>query len=188
ACNQALTKRVGDREEHDRYGECRLQEAFGRRGGMGDQHIGPQADQLFRKCLNSVCIGIPPTIINSNIAAILPAALLKASLKWGDAPPDVGIGFGDRHQYANPADPLRLLRPRRERPRGCRAADQRDELAPPHSSTSSAIARTSGGMVRPSVLAVLRFITSSNLVGCNTGRSDGFSPLRMRPVQTPARG
>jgi len=34
----------------------------------------------------------------------------------------------------------------------------------------------------PSALAALRLMTSSNLVGCSTGRSDGFSPLRMRPA------
>ena len=34
-----------------------------------------------------------------------------------------------------------------------------------------------GGMVRPSALAVLRLITSSNLVGCCTGRSAGFAPF-----------
>jgi hypothetical protein len=32
----------------------------------------------------------------------------------------------------------RLLRPRRERPRYCRAAEQRDDLAASHSITSSA--------------------------------------------------
>jgi hypothetical protein len=31
-------------------------------------------------------------------------------------------------------------------------------------------------------LAVLRLITSSNLVGTMTGRSDGLTPLRIRPV------
>src|SRR5262249_61859355 len=34
------------------------------------------------------------------------------------------------------------------------------------------------GMLRPSAFAVLRLITSSNLVDCNTGRSEGFAPLR----------
>jgi NADH-quinone oxidoreductase subunit D len=34
--------------------------------------------------------------------------------------------------------------------------------------------------VRPSALAVFKLITSSNLVGACTGRSAGFSPLRMR--------
>jgi hypothetical protein len=31
-------------------------------------------------------------------------------------------------------------------------------------------------------LAVLRFTTKSNFVGCNTGKSPGFSPLRVRAV------
>ena len=46
-----------------------------------------------------------------------------------------------------------------------RGAEQRHELAALHSITSSAIASRDGGTVRPSVLAVLRLITSSNLVG-----------------------
>jgi len=42
-----------------------------------------------------------------------------------------------------------------------------------------------GGTSRPGALAVGKLMTSSNLVGCTTGRSAGFSPLRMRPVYTP---
>jgi hypothetical protein len=49
-----------------------------------------------------------------------------------------------------------------------------------YSITSSARASSEGGTVRPSALAVLRLITSSNLVGACTGRAAGFSPLRMR--------
>jgi hypothetical protein len=49
-----------------------------------------------------------------------------------------------------------------------------------HSITASACASTVGGTMRPRVFAVLRFITSSYLVGACTGRSAGFSPLRMR--------
>jgi hypothetical protein len=49
-----------------------------------------------------------------------------------------------------------------------------------YSITSSARASTDGGIVRPSAFAVLRLITSSYLVGACTGRSAGFSPLRMR--------
>jgi hypothetical protein len=45
--------------------------------------------------------------------------------------------------------------------------------------TSSARARIEGGTVRPSSFDVLRFTTASNRVGCWTGRSAGFSPLRM---------
>ena len=49
-----------------------------------------------------------------------------------------------------------------------------------YSITSSARASKDGGRVRPSAFAVLRLITSSYLVGACTGRSAGFSPLRMR--------
>src|SRR5215471_14882435 len=46
--------------------------------------------------------------------------------------------------------------------------------------TSSARASSVGGTSRPSSLAVLRLITNLYLVGAWTGRSAGFSPLRMR--------
>src|SRR5262249_16451425 len=75
----------------------------------------------------------------------------------------------------------RLLRRCRERPRRC-AAEQRDELAPLHSITSSAATSSLSGTVRPSILAVSALMTSSNFVDCMTGRSAGFAPLRMRPV------
>src|SRR5258705_3046276 len=49
-----------------------------------------------------------------------------------------------------------------------------------YSITSSAISNTRSGMVRPSALAVRRLIMNSNVVGCSTGRSAGFAPLKMR--------
>src|SRR5262249_48091912 len=52
---------------------------------------------------------------------------------------------------------------------------------------SSARASSVGGIWMPSALAVLRLITSSYLVGCWTGRSPGFSPLRMRSTYPAAR-
>src|SRR5262249_8298602 len=74
----------------------------------------------------------------------------------------------------------RLLRSCNERPRRRCAAEKSDELASPHSITSSARAISDAGTLRPSVRAVFRLMTSSNFVGCSTGRSDGLSPLRMR--------
>ena len=59
--------------------------------------------------------------------------------------------------------------------------------APSYSITSSARASSIGGTSRPSVLAVLRLMTSSYLVGACTGRSPGFSPLRMRSTYDAAR-
>src|SRR5215475_14686231 len=51
-----------------------------------------------------------------------------------------------------------------------RAADERDELAPPHSITSSVRASSVGGTFRPRTFAVLRLMFSSTLVTCRTGK------------------
>src|SRR5215469_4830172 len=57
----------------------------------------------------------------------------------------------------------------------------------PHLITLSALASTLGGTVRPIWLAVLRLITSSNFVGCSTGRSAGFAPFRILSTYLAAR-
>ncbi len=46
-----------------------------------------------------------------------------------------------------------------------------------HSIARSARSRSSDGIVRPKVLAILRLITSSNVVGCSTSSSPGLAPL-----------
>src|SRR5262249_17047339 len=74
-----------------------------------------------------------------------------------------------------------LLRARRERPR-CSRADERDELASPHSITSSATTRRSRAISRLSNLAVLRLMTNSYLVGCSMGRSAGLAPFKILPT------
>src|SRR5215831_8222589 len=74
-----------------------------------------------------------------------------------------------------------------DRPRCCRTAEQRDELAPFHSITSSARCCKNHGTSSPSVLAVLRLMTSSNLVGCSIGRSAGLAPLRILSTKTARR-
>src|SRR5215471_20720232 len=51
-----------------------------------------------------------------------------------------------------------------------RAAEQRDELASLHSITLSARSTSPAGTSCPIVFAALRLMTSSNRVGCSTGR------------------
>src|SRR5262245_12559828 len=118
-----------------------------------------------------------PAILDPQVAVLAPAQLLQHLLErreFGTA------GDGTTREHADAADPFAPLRPRRERPRPC-AAEQRDERpAAGHSITSSARARSVSGTESPSALAVLRFTTNSYLVGACTGRSAGFSPLRMR--------
>src|SRR5262245_46384709 len=53
--------------------------------------------------------------------------------------------------------------------------------------TSSARRSRDGGIVIPSALAVLRLITSSNFIGCSTGKSAGLAPLRILSTYVAAR-
>src|SRR5262249_53324101 len=75
-----------------------------------------------------------------------------------------------------------LLGTRSAWPNSSRTGDKGDERAALHSITSSARAISEGGTVRPSAFAVFKLITNSNFLGCNTGKSAGLSPLRMRPA------
>src|SRR5262245_291458 len=113
-----------------------------------------------------------------------------------DARDDVGKGArGERHDHRNSLRRigLRPSEARRGWKRG-RARGQMQKISagkfhfePPshHSITSSATASSDIGTVRPSVFAVLRLMTSSNFVGCITGRSAGLAPLRIRPTYMP---
>ena len=67
----------------------------------------------------------------------------------------------------------------------CIAAAENDYVTG-YSINSSTLASSVGGTVRPSALAVLRFMISSNAVACRTGRSAGFVPLRIWPAYVPA--
>jgi hypothetical protein len=51
-----------------------------------------------------------------------------------------------------------------------------------HSMTLSARASSAGDTMRPSAFAVFRLMPNSYLFGACTGRSAGFSPLRMRSM------
>jgi hypothetical protein len=62
-------------------------------------------------------------------------------------------------------------------PTAVQRANRSLKRSAPQSINASAVARSADGAFNPSVLAVLRLMASSNLVGCSTGRSDGFAPL-----------
>jgi hypothetical protein len=62
-------------------------------------------------------------------------------------------------------------------PKGANNGSQAD-----YSITSSARASSVAGISTPSVLAVLRLITSSNFVGCITGKSAGLAPFKIWPA------
>src|SRR5262249_20365526 len=97
------------------------------------------------------------------------------------------IRFHVGEKRTNQLDAIVMLRPHHERP-CCRCPPaQGEKFAPLHSITSSARASSVGGISRPSAFAVVRFTTSSNLVGCSTGMSPGSAPRKIRSTKSAAR-
>src|SRR5215472_8354719 len=153
---------------------------------MCEDHVGLQRDQFFRECLR-LCTGRRKASVDADIAAFRPSTLFQPLPECREASLGFRIVLGERHEHTDAPRSLALLRARHQRPRHRRAAEKRDELAAPHSITSSARASSVGGISIPRAFAVLRLITSSYLVGACTGRSAGFSPLRMRSMYPAAR-
>jgi hypothetical protein len=145
---------------------------------INDDNFDVHSDEFLRECAKYVDVetGIP--LFDPNVAAILVAQ--------GFEPISEVCKIGaDRFRSLQESDHWHrgLLRARRERARQRCAAEQRDELAPPdHSITSSARASNLSGTARASVFAALRLMTNWNFVGRMTGKSAGFSPLRIRPA------
>src|SRR5262249_36655486 len=153
------------------HGGCRGE------GGHGN-HGHATADEVCHERRQAIVSALHPVVLNHHVLALDVTGFAE-----GFAEPSAKARRVLGRSGAEKADDRhrRLLRTRRERPRR-RAAEQRDEVAAPHSITSSARPSSVGATSKPSVLAVWALITSSNLVDCTTGRSAGFSPLRMRPL------
>src|SRR5262249_26534155 len=154
---------------------CRL---FGLKSfGISERmdHLNLKPNELSQEFFSGFPASLRPPILDRNIATFDPAEFAqpaqKRSAKRACRAAAAGAEKAHGPQFS------RLLRPRRERP--CRCAEPRDEIPPSHSITSSASASSVGGMVRPSALAVLRLMTSSNLVTCSTGMSAGFAPRKI---------
>src|ERR1035437_10558317 len=149
--------------ENDRYGrgrrlcrECRRSGDLGNHGHLATNQIGFHSRQ-------SIVLAPRPTVFDRYILAFDITGFTQAMSEGGKPR---RVCFGRRAVQHPNYRHRQLLRARSKRPCGCSAAESQDELAPPHSITSSAVVSSDGGTVRPSALAVLRLMTSSNLTGC----------------------
>src|SRR5262245_2684992 len=102
------------------------------------------------------------------------------------------LSLGSHRERLAPSRPATLLAARqRRRPDAENFGGEVSFLNLPltshHSITPSARASSVSSTVRPSALAFLKLITSSYLVGAWTGKSAGFSPLRMRSTYAAGR-
>src|SRR5262249_37630118 len=146
-----------------------------------DNDVDLVLDELGRDLGVALAAAFRPAVLDCDGTALDPAEFAQPLHEGGNplAPP---CRCG-RAQESYSWKLAWLLRARLERPCSRRAAEERDEMAPPHHSiTSSARARSVGGNASPSTLAVFKLMMNSNLVDCTTGKSAGFSPLRMRPA------
>src|SRR5262249_25436280 len=181
--NAAELNRVAAGCEDDRDRRSRRLGRNCRGGVTRSDHCHLTAYKIGCEVGQSIVLVLRPAILDRHVLAFDVAGFTSALPECGQKVRIVG-----RRQAAEKPDHRhrRLLRARRERPRDYRAAEQRNEIAPPHSITSSASASSLSGTVRPSVFAVLRLTTNSYLVGACTGRSTGFAPLRMRSTYSAA--
>ena len=67
-------------------------------------------------------------------------------------------------------------------PKGARSRQSASQQTSGYSINSWAATSIDVGIVRPSIFAVFALTTSSNIVGCWTGSSFGFSPRSMRSM------
>src|SRR5262245_30147187 len=180
--DEAAAERIDDVYEQDWDGVRFLHERGYRRRGYADKEIGLEIDELPSECAHLSGPASAPTKFDADVAAFRPAQLLQPLLQSCNATLRLRIVCGVSAQHRDPPYPVRRLRRRsaRRKQPSSHTAEKHDERAPLHSITSSARPSSIGGTMRPIVLAVFRLITSSNLVGCWTGRSAGFSPMSMR--------
>src|SRR5262245_28569630 len=101
-------------------------------------------------------------MLDSDIVFLRPSEPFQLSLKHGDVTACSRIVLVAARKDADPPHFLGRLCETGPRQGHRRAAEQRDELPPSHSITSSARAISVAGTSRPSAFAVLRLITSSS--------------------------
>jgi hypothetical protein len=94
-----------------------------------------QADQLLRERSYSIDVTAGPTKVDPHVATIGPTQARKRLRERREAGLPLGIVFVARHEHADAAHSLALLRASRKGP-SRRAAEEGDEIAPVHRSGS----------------------------------------------------
>ena len=141
-------------------------------------HRHATADEVIHERRQAMVLAVHPVVLDHHVLAFDVAGVVEAFAGRSD----IAYGVLGRPAVDEADYRRRLLRAYRERPCDRRAAEQRDELAARHSITSSARPTSGSGTLRPSALAVFRLMINSTLVVRWTGRSPGFSPLRILPT------
>ena len=181
--------RIRDFGEDDRDCAALALHGSSNRRRTGEDDVGLQGDQLFREHLVLIGSIRREADVDTDVAVFRPPELLEPLPECRKLGLRFRIVLSSVHQHADASQLVRLLRFGDERRKGEAADCEPAEKGAPVHQWMISSARTSSdcGMARPSVLAVLRLMTSSNFVGCSTGRSAGVAPVRILCTKPAAR-
>ena len=122
ACDEAGADGIADTHEHDGHLARRLQQRRQRRGPIDHDGIRRQRDQLGRAPAQEFAVARTDAVLDPDVAPHDPSQLLQTLMKGCHASLPFRIVRGPRAEHPDAAHALALLRPRRERPRSCCAA------------------------------------------------------------------
>src|SRR5438067_5881830 len=160
ARDEPVLDRVVQTDADDGNGLGCLPGCGGSRGGRrnDDAHLEP--DHLFGQRVQPVVLTLGIPLIEQDVVANNPSRRAQSS-------PESVLQKRNGGSRAEIPDARRLVGPTLRAPGGGErgsSAEKSEDVAPPHSMTSSARASSDGGKVRPRAFAVFRLMTSSNLV------------------------
>jgi len=131
AVDEARRDRISDDREYDRHGMGCLQQLPHGVAAVSQDDV-RRKPHHFRSVFADVGIGRGPTCIDPHIAADALAQLRQFLQERPDPRLVLWIFRGCWQEHANTTHAFALLGLRDQRPRRRRAANKRDELAPPH--------------------------------------------------------
>src|SRR5262249_12845097 len=117
-----------------------------RSGAVRKNHAHTARNKIGRQCRKPIKLVLRPAKFDGNVAALNVAGFVEP---FPETRQETSFPFG-RTKAAISDHRHGGLRTRRERPNDCRTCNTFDELAPPHSITSSARSRMDEGTSRPS--------------------------------------
>src|SRR6516225_2139964 len=135
AGHQTLSDRIVDDIEYNRDGTSRLFQCGSDRRPASDDEVRCRTYQLLRIGSDRAQVSTGISMLASDLAVLGPPERLEPLPKRNNAGQRFRIVLDVRMEERDATHARRLLRSRRERPRGRRAADKRDEVASVHSTT-----------------------------------------------------
>jgi hypothetical protein len=159
ASDHAAADRVGGIREYDRYGAGRPLKRQRHDTPGRENDVGCKRDQFRGMATIDFWVTCSPAEVDAHIPADAPARFLQPLQECRETPLSFRIFCGEVHEHADPAHFLPLLRSHRNRPRHCRAAEQRDELAASyvnHGTSSAAAVRARAVLTSTRRLGICR--------------------------------